>query len=93
METRVTAQNAMDHWKKKINEENEKLTKAEAAASDVEAEFEVRLDVSYVLTKLSYIHSVTELDEKSGRILRPYRKSSQSRRHPAKPRCSQEGIG
>ena len=42
----------MDHWKKKINEENEKLAKAEAAASDVQAEFEVRLDIDHVFTTL-----------------------------------------
>ena len=44
----------MDHWKKKINEENEKLAKCEAAASDVQAEFEVRLNVDYVFATLIF---------------------------------------
>lgn len=59
----------MDHWKKKIAEETEKLAKAEAAASDVQAEFEVTLTIYYVFTVLISVESMTALDSESRRIL------------------------
>lgn len=39
---RLTAQNNLDHYTKKIDEEKKKLEKAEELAANVQTEFEVR---------------------------------------------------
>jgi structural maintenance of chromosomes protein 6 len=44
---RVTAQNHLDHYNKKLAEEKAKLTKAEELAAEVQTEFEVRVFRSF----------------------------------------------
>jgi hypothetical protein len=39
----MTAQNKMDHYNKKLAEEQAKLAKAEEVAAEVESEFEVNI--------------------------------------------------
>ena len=71
---RVTAQNHLDHYNKKLEEERAKLARAETLAAEVQTEFEVRHFFGFGIEIPSRV-LYTDLEGKGNRVLPSNRKS------------------